>query len=60
MNADEQRQAQRGTRCASHLHDWPLPRGYTAAADEADDRLAAGWLNPRCPRCQAFGWLAPS
>lgn len=42
--------------CMNSLHDYPLPNGYVAASDEADDRLATKWQNLKCPDCGLYGW----
>lgn len=46
----------RGTDCPSVLHNWPLPSGYTDAAENAARRLRTGWVNPRCGSCREYGW----
>jgi len=43
--------------CPNTLHDWPLPAGYTDAAQAAGSRLRRGWVNKRCPDCQLYGWV---
>ena len=42
--------------CPDVLHDWPLPQGYTDAAEVAASRLGHGWHNVRCARCGLYGW----
>lgn len=46
--------------CPDPIHTSPLPRGYLAAAYEAEDRLAAGWQNRACPQCGEYGWVPPT
>jgi hypothetical protein len=48
--------AAREDKCASPLHDWPLPSGYVDAAEEAAWRLANRWSNTRCAVCDLYGW----
>lgn len=43
--------------CPDDLHDFPLPSGYTDAAEEAASRLARGWVQRRCPQCRLYGWI---
>lgn len=43
------------TDCPNRLHDWPLPIGYSDAADEARWRLRHGWANNRGPDCGLYG-----
>lgn len=52
---DFDRLEQRST-CPDALHDFPLPEGYTDAAEVAASRLNHGWRNARCPRCGMYGW----
>lgn len=42
--------------CPDPLHDYPLPSGYTDAAETASRRLARGWANVRCRACGLYGW----
>jgi hypothetical protein len=46
--------------CSVALHGYPLPPGYTDAADAAHDRLRQGWQNIRCPLCGFYGWQPPT
>lgn len=45
--------------CPDRLHAHPLPRGYFAAAEQAERRLAEGWKNRRCRKCRLYGWVPP-
>lgn len=49
----------RDSQCQNLLHSHPLPSGYVAAAVMADERLASGWQNLKCPDCSLFGWRPP-
>lgn len=42
--------------CPNALHAWPLPNGYIQAHTEAEERLANGWANTKCPDCGLYGW----
>ncbi|QAU06867.1 endonuclease VII [Gordonia phage Brylie] len=46
--------------CPHPLHDYPLPAGYSDAAEMADSRLANGWTNDQCDTCGLFGWRPPN
>jgi hypothetical protein len=48
----------RDSDCPDSLHDWPLPSGYTDAAEEAARRLARRWANRRCRHCGLYGWTS--
>lgn len=45
--------------CPNALHSHPLYVNYEWAAEEAERRLAAGWLNEQCPDCGLYGWRKP-
>lgn len=53
----DMRPGPRETDCPDPLHDFPLPRGYVDAHEEAMSRLNRRWTSKRCGLCGLYGWL---